>query len=68
MGDENESLRALLLHIKDFDLAKINITNDLSLTDISQHLFGRYDVFTNGIKDKLRDITPRKKKDSDEDF
>ena len=68
MGDENESLRSLLLHIKDFDLSQINITNDLSLTDISQHLFGRYDVFTNGIKDELRVITPRNKKESDEDF
>ncbi len=68
MGDENESLRSLLLHIKDFNLSQINITNDISLTDISQHLFGRYDVFTNGIKDELRVITPRKKKESDEDF
>ncbi len=68
MGNENESLRSLLIHMKDFNLAQINITNDLSLTDISQHLFSRYDVFTNGIKDKLRIITPRKKKESDEDF
>lgn len=68
MGNENESLRSLLLHIKDFNLSQINITNDLLLTDISQHLFGRYDVFTNGIKDELRIITPRKKKESDEDF
>jgi CRISPR-associated protein Cpf1 len=68
MGKENDSLRSLLLHIKDFNLSQINITNDLSLTDISQHLFGRYDVFTSGIKDELRIITPRKKKESDEDF
>jgi CRISPR-associated protein Cpf1 len=68
MGDENESLKSLLMHLSDFDLSQINITNDLSLTDISQHLFGKYDVFTNGIKDKLRIITPRKKKDTDEDF
>lgn len=68
MGDENESLKPLLMHLGDFDLSQINITNDLSLTDISQHLFGKYDVFTNGIKDKLRIITPRKKKETDEDF
>ena len=68
MGNENESLRSLLLHIKDFNLSQINITNDLSLTDISQHLFGRYDVFTNGIKDELRNITPRKKTEGEEDF
>lgn len=68
MGDENESLRSLLTHLKEFNLEQINITNDLSLTDISQHLFGRYDVFTNGIKDELRIITPRKKKEDDENF
>ena len=68
MGNENESLRSLLLHIKDFNLSQINITNDFSLTDISQHLFGRYDVFTSGIKDELRIITPRKKKEGEEDF
>lgn len=68
MGEENEALRSLLLHIKDFNLEQINITNDLSLTDISQHLFKRYDVFTNGIKDELRTITPRKKKETDEVF
>lgn len=68
MGEENESLRSLLVHLKDFDLEQINIANDLSLTDISQHLFGRYDVFTNGIKEKLRVITPRKRKETDEQF
>lgn len=68
MGEENESLHSLLSHIKDYNLEQINITNDLSLTDISQHLFCRYDVFTNGIKDELRVITPRKKKEDDEDF
>ena len=66
MGNENESLRSLLLHLRDYDLEQINIANDLSLTDISQHLFGRYDVFTNGIKEELRVITPRKRKETDE--
>ena len=66
MGNENESLRSLLLHLGDYDLEQINIANDLSLTDISQHLFGRYDVFTNGIREELRVITPRKRKETDE--
>lgn len=68
MGEENESLRSLLLHLKEYDLSQINITNNLSLTDISQHLFGRYDVYSNAIKEQLRIITPRKKKETDEDF
>lgn len=66
MGNENESLHSLLLHLGDYDLEQINIANDLSLTDIAQHLFGRYDVFTNGIKEELRVITPRKRKETDE--
>lgn len=68
MGEENESLRSLLSHLKDYNLEQINITAGTSLADISQYLFSRYDVFTNGIKDELRAITPRKKKESDEDF
>lgn len=68
MGEENESLRALLTHLRDFDLSHINISNDLALTDISQHLFGQYDIFTRGIKDELRQVTPRKNNVSDEDY
>lgn len=68
MGEENKSLRSLLLHLKEYDLSQINITNDLSLTNISQHLFGRYDVYSNAIKEQLKIITPRKKKETDEEF
>ena len=68
MGEENESLRSLLLHLKEYDLSQINITNDLSLTNISQHLFGRYDVYSNAIKEQLKIIIPRKKKETDEEF
>ena len=68
MGEENESLRSLLLHLKDYNLDQINISNNLSLTDISQHLFGRYDVFTQRIKEQLRDKNARKKKETEEDY
>lgn len=62
MGDEEDSLRNLLGNLKEYDLDKIYIANDLALTDISQHLFGQYDVFTAGIKDELRrSATPTKK-------
>lgn len=67
VGNENESLRSILLQMKDYNLDQINISND-SLSEISQHLFGRYDVFTNGIKDELKKINPQKKKENDEDF
>lgn len=68
MGESNESLRSLLAHLNEFNLSQINITNNLSLTDISQHLFSRYDVFTSGIKEQLKTITKQKKKESDDDF
>ncbi|MBQ8051592.1 MAG: type V CRISPR-associated protein Cas12a/Cpf1 [Bacteroidaceae bacterium] len=68
MGEENESLHSILLQLKEYDLSQINIANDLSLTAISQQMFGRYDVFTNGMKDILRTITPHKKKETEEDF
>lgn len=68
MGNEHESLRSLLEHLKEFDLSKINVKNDQSLTDISQHLFRRYDVFTNGIKEQLKVVYPQKKKESDDKY
>lgn len=62
MGFDDDSLRNLLLHLNEYDLNKIYIANDLSLTNISQHLFGQYDVFSTGIKDELRrSTTPTKK-------
>lgn len=53
MGDD-DSLRDLLANLKEYNLENIYIANSLALTDISQHLFGQYDVFTTGIKDELR--------------
>ncbi len=49
-----DSLRYLLSHIADYDTEHIYIANDLGLTDISQQLFGQYDVYTNAIKTELR--------------
>ena len=61
MGSE-DSLRILLQHIKDYDLNKIYIANDLGLTDLSQQIFGQYDVYTKGIKAELRNsVIPAKK-------
>ena len=68
MGNENESLRSLLKNILDYDLSQIHICNDLSLTDISQHIFGKYDVFTKGIKERLACIVARKKRETDEQY
>lgn len=56
------SLKYLLQHIGEYDLSRIYISNDLGLTDISQQMFGQYDVFTRGVKDDIRQhATPTKK-------
>lgn len=56
------SLKYLLQHIGEYDLSQIYISNDLGLTDISQQMFGQYDVFTKGVKDDIRQhAAPTKK-------
>lgn len=61
-SDNDKSLKYLLQHIGEYDLSRIYISNDLGLTDISQQMFGQYDVFTKGIKDEKRQhATPTKK-------
>lgn len=47
-------LLELLIHIGDYDTEHIYIANDLGLTDISQQIFGQYDVYTRAIKEKDR--------------
>lgn len=64
--DKEKSLKYLLQHIDDYDLSRIYISNDLGLTDISQQMFGQYDIFTTGIKNELRNnTTPTKKEKAD---
>ncbi len=65
-GNGEDSLRNLLLHIDMYDMEHIYISNDLGLTDISQQMFGQYDVFTNAIKQELRQSatpTPKERRE-----
>lgn len=63
---KEKSLKYLLQHIADYDLSRVYIANDLGLTRISRKMFGRYDVFTNGIKNDIRDRNkPTKKEQND---
>ncbi len=67
-GNKGENLRNLLLHIDKYDIGHIYIANDLGLTDISQQLFGQYDVYTSAIKQELRNNvrpTPKERRDSE---
>ena len=62
LANDNNGLKHLLLNINQYDTEQIYIANDLGLTDISQQMFGKYDVFTSGIKNELRgQISPSAK-------
>ena len=62
VGDNDDSLRNLLLNIDNFDLDHIYIANDSGLTSISQQIFGYYDTYTLAIKDQLQRENPATKK------
>lgn len=68
LNDKGEkSLKYLLQHIGDYDLSRIFLSNDAGLTDISQQMFGQYDVFVRGIKNDIRrEAIPKKKKEKQE--
>ena len=62
VGDDDDSLRNLLLNIDNFDLEHIYIAKDSGLTSISQQIFGYYDTYTLAIKDQLQRENPATKK------
>lgn len=65
-GNDENDIRHLLKNIARYDTDHIYISNDTGLTDISQKMFGQYDVFTSAIKEKLRlKIKPTQKEKRD---
>lgn len=67
-GQESRSLKDILCNIKDYDLNKVYLTNDLQLTDISQQMFGNWSIIQNAIKYELRNHIPMKRKESLEQY
>ena len=66
LKDVLADVRELLQNIDNYDTEHIYIANDKGLTDISQQIFGQYDVYTSAIKAELRDsITPSAKERKD---
>lgn len=49
VGDNDDSLRNLLLNIDNYDLDHIYIANDSGLTSISQKIFGCYDTYNSSL-------------------
>lgn len=67
-GNDENDIRHLLKNIARYDTDHIYISNDTGLTDISQKMFGQYDVFTSAIKEELRlkiKPTPKEKRDAE---
>jgi hypothetical protein len=62
------SLKELFLHIDEFDLEKIYLRNDASLTDISQKFLGNYDAIPMAIKEKFKNDNPKKLRESQEKY
>jgi CRISPR-associated protein Cpf1 len=57
LKDVLADVRELLQNINNYDTKHIYIANDKGLTDISQQIFGQYDVYTSAIKAELRNNT-----------
>lgn len=62
------SLKELLLHIKDFELDKIYLRNDLSLTDISQKHLGNWGIINQAIANQYIKNNPKTAKESQEKY
>ena len=62
------SLKELLLHIKDFELDKIYLRNDLSLTDISQKHLGNWGIINQAIANQYIKDNPKTAKESQEKY
>lgn len=63
------SLKELLQTLEEYDLDKIYIRNDLQLTDISQKVFGHWNVVSKALLESLKLEVPKKsKKETDEAY
>ncbi len=63
------SLKELLQTLEEYDLNKIYIRNDLQLTDISQKVFGHWDIISKALLGSLKSEVPKKsKKETDEAY
>ena len=56
------SLKELLCHLSDYDLNGIYVCNDLQLTDISQKMFGSWEMIQKAMIEELKRTVPRKSK------
>lgn len=65
---EHRSLKSLMHDLKDFDLHKIYIRNDLQLTDISKQMFGDWSVVQRALESNFERNNPQKPKENTEKY
>jgi CRISPR-associated protein Cpf1 len=62
------SIKELLTSLKDYDLYRIYLKNDLSLTDISKKMFGNWSVFQMGVDRYFETHNPKGTKEKEEKY
>ena len=62
------SLKELLTHLNEYNLSKIYLRNDASLTNISQQIFGDWDTINRAIRTEFERSNPQKPKESAEKY
>lgn len=65
--ENNHSLYNLIKRLKDYELDKIYIKNDLSLTEISQKIFGNWDIIQKALEKWYKDEYYKGKKKPDDE-
>lgn len=64
----DHSLRVLLSNINDYDLNHIYISNDSSITLISQKIYGGWGIIGNAIIDNIKVSNPQKRNENNEKY
>lgn len=67
-SDTIPALKELLLHLAEYDTTKIFLSNDLSLTSISQKAYAHWSVIKDALTEVLRSSASRKKKEKQEEY
>lgn len=68
-NEAEHSLTELLESLSNYDLSKIYIPNDAQLTDLSQKVYGHWNIISKALLEDLKLTTPRKsRKETDEKY
>lgn len=63
LGEKN--LKALLESVDSYNLERVYITNDLSIANISQRIFGKWDTIKEAIIEDIKKVAPAQRRKED---